>query len=175
MRTLESFLESSTKPPDYDLAQSYHDAEKQFDAQQTRLMRYIRARKDGKEFLPVFEQGIESIMPELEHAEMQLQEMRKRIENYLECLGEFGSMAAMIEKLAHMRRSLDNIERDAKNITEAAIRTSGLPPERVATESQDVVDVLNKRDRMRLELEPAIADVQRRINRIKELINHAKT
>ena len=175
MKTLDAFLESATKPPDYDLAQSYRDAEKQFDIQQTRLMRYIRIREDGKEFLPVFEQGIESIMPELEHAEMQLQETRKRIENYLECLGEFSSLAAMTEKLAHMRRSLANVERDAKNITEAAIRTSGLPPERVAIESQEVVEILNKRDRMRLELEPAIADIQRRINRIKELINHAKT
>jgi hypothetical protein len=172
MKSIEEWTEvaANGKPPDYDLAQAFRDAEKQFDAQQTRLMRYIRIRKDGKEFLPIFEQGIESIMPELEHAEMQLQETRKRIENYLECLGDFSNLAAMTEKLAHMRRSLANVERDAKNITEAAIRTSGLPPERVATESQDVVEILNKRDRMRLELEPAIKSLQGRMDRVKELI-----
>lgn len=169
-RILESFLSSATKPPDYDLAQAYRDAEKQFDIQQTRLMRYIRVRRDGKEFLPFFEQGIESIMPELEESEKHLQEMQKRIENYLDALGEFSSMTAMTEKLAHMRRSLANVERDAKNITEAAIRSSGLPPERVATESQEVVKILNKRDRMRLELEPAIKSLQGRIDRVKELI-----
>jgi hypothetical protein len=53
-------------------------------------------------------------MPDIEHTEKQLQETRQRVEKYLECLGEFGSMAPMTEKLAHMRRSLDNIERDAK-------------------------------------------------------------
>lgn len=165
MKSIDVFLEGAIKPPESKMVDEYKTALKDSDQAAQTLMRFLRVR-DGK---PVFLDGVESVQSQIECADERLRTTKADIREYLDALGDYESVTQMVETNNRHRRALDNVERDCKNILERAIKASGLAPER-AQEAPEVQQSLDKRDRMRSELEPVLKDLSERINRAKKVV-----
>jgi uncharacterized protein YhaN len=166
MKTIEVFLSVNHKLPESRMVDDYKEALDDAENAGMRLSRFLRV-KDGK---PAYSDGVEVVASEIDRASNRLEQVKTDIREYLACLGDdYDSITQMIETANRHRRSLDNVDRDAKNLLERAIKASGLPPER-AQDAPEVQAALDKRDRLHQELEPVIRDLSDRINRTKKVI-----
>jgi hypothetical protein len=165
MKTIESFLESATKPPEDHMVNAYRKATNEMDVEQAKLMRYLRV-KDGK---AVFLDGVSDVQDDVAQADETVQYIRADICEYLDCLGdEYGSVTAMSEKLARLKRSLANVEHDVKAVAQRELTGN---KKDITVDAESLRD---KRDRMRTELQPQIEDLSRRISKARELLDRYK-
>jgi archaellum component FlaC len=131
-----------------------------------KLIDHISVEKKGERYIPTFDEGIVDVIPELEDVKKRSSAVRDDIRAYLDALGEYDSVQAMTERLLRLKRTADNLDRDVANLSKQAVTRGVERP-------QDDAAVMNaavKRDRVAAESSPEIADLEKRITRVKEIL-----
>lgn len=167
MKSVEEFVEAvkDGRPPMSEMAISYTKAVKKMDANQARLLRYLRV-KEGQ---AVFLDGYKAVVPEIQKADAEVEDVRRDIQEYLGCLGdEYNSATAMTEKLARLKRKRDNVIHDVDALTKQAINR-GVDPDRVM-EDPTVAASADKRDRVVAEVTPEIESLSRRLKAAQAIL-----
>lgn len=162
MKTIESFLHAATKAPDSKIADEYNTALTDADKASMRLIRYLRIDKDGK---PCFSDGVTTVMFDLECADERLQTITMDIAEYLSLVGDYDSVQQMVEKLARLRRTVDNLNHDVNGLSKQAVNKGTEPRDDPAVQA-----AADKRDRVVSETKAEIQDLSQRIQKAKELV-----
>lgn len=171
MTTIEAFLKD-VKPDTQEgnLAEAYRQALGDFESRQSDLLKCLRAEKTGKGLMPVFSPEAENLMPGFQEAESRMAAIKDDIEKFLALTEGEASLAGLVDRLNRHRRTLQNVELEARNIRERAVRRS---PEMtpLEAESQEVVQAaFDKRDRVQAELQPAITELEGRLSAAKAIL-----
>ena len=161
---IEKFVADAVNatPPLDRMALAYKNAVKTTEEQQARLLSHLRAR-DGQ---PFFRPEVKEVEPDLKAAEAAEAEMRARISEYLDLVGEYGSIRAISERLARLKRQADNVKFEADNALKQAINRGVEHPEA----DQQAMAAADRRDRVLSEVSGQIADLAQRVKRAKELV-----
>lgn len=134
------------------------------DQETTKLLRYIRVR-DGQ---VIVKPEVIEVQPAVQAAEERFEKVKTDIKELLEVMQDESSVVGMIERLARLKRSLDNAEHDIKAVGK---RELGGNKKDITV---DVESLKDKRDRMKAELQPQINDLSKRIARAHELLGRYK-
>jgi uncharacterized protein YydD (DUF2326 family) len=167
MKTAEEIEEFVTtainaKPPLDRMAKAYRTAVEATERQQARLLRQLRIR-DGKVY---FKEEVKEVEPDLKKAEEAEQDMKNAINEYLECLGTFSSVAAMTERLARLKRQVENVKHEADSLLKQAVNSGVERPQ----EDHTYLAACDKRDRVVSETANEIIDLSQRTSRINALL-----
>jgi len=162
MKTIEQFLKGATKPPESKIADQYKQALDDADKASLRLIRHLRV-KDGK---PAFSDGVKEVESDISRADERLQTIKIDIKEYLDYVGEYESVQQMVEKLARLRRTVDNLHHDVAGLTKQAVNRGAERPQ----DDTAVMAAADKRDRVVAESKAEIEDLQQRIAKAKEVI-----
>jgi len=168
--TTEYFLNRSKEPKHADeshLAEAFVRADRELGEQKIRLLDHLSAEKksDGK-VVPVFDSGVEDVLPDLERANKEAAAVNDNIHAYLNALGDFDSVQAMTERMLRLKRTADNLDRDVANLSKQAVTRGIERPQ----DDPAVMDAAVKRDRVVAESSAEVADLQKRISRAKEIV-----
>jgi len=158
------------RPPMSEIARTYRTAEKDMDKEANKLLRFLRAKEVNGDKIPVFLPSVCEVQPAVQQAEARLEQVRSDITEVLNCMGdEYNSLTSMIERVGRLRRTVLNVERDADNLVKQRIN-AGDDPE-MASQHPDVQAALDKRDRVRSELNPQITVLKERVDRAKAILD----
>ena len=170
MRSIDEFIETAaaaSKPPESELAYAAQRATKQFDVEQSKLIRQIRVR-DGQ---VVFANGAKDVQDSVIAAEAKMEAVRSDILVYLNALQEAGSLQQLVEQLARHRRTIANVQRDYDNLLKQLINKGKERPQD-EPEAQAAAD---KRDRVVQELTPVVEGIQKRVEAAKSVLQRYLT
>ena len=162
MKTVETFLENAIKPPEADLAAEYRKALADVEKEQTKLLRFLRVRDGAVVVLP----AVSEVLPSIKAADESLVGTKARVDAYLVALGEYGSVQNMVERLGREKRTRANLDRDVQSLVERKVR-AGLTATQ-AEASEDVLQLMDKRDRARIDLDKSISELTARIDKARE-------
>lgn len=171
MMTIEGFLKGVKPDTQEDhMAQAYNNARDTFESRQSALLKCLRAEKTSKGLIPVFSREAENLMPRLQEAEGRMTAIRADIEKFLALTEGEASLVVLVDRLSRHRRTLQNVELEARNIRERAVRGNPkMTP--LEAESLEVVQIaFDKRDRVQAELQPIIKDLEARLSEAREIL-----
>ena len=163
MKNFEEFISGATKPPASQIKEEYDAAVADCEHVGQSLARYLRV-KDGK---PVYSSGVEAVESEVTRSAERLDRVQADINEYLTLIGEFDSVQAMVEKLARLRRTNDNLTHDVNALLKQASNKKG------TARPQDeplVMSAMDKKYRVAVESREEIEDLSKRIAKAKELV-----
>ena len=167
--TLEQFIQREGTPKHIEeagLAAAYKAADQALGEQKIRLADHLSAERVGAKIVPVFDDGVEADLPELDAARMKAVAVKDDIHAYLDALGDYDSVQSMTERLLRLKRTADNLDRDVANLSKRAVTRGVERPQ----DDPAVMDAAVKRDRVAAESTAEIADLQKRITRAKEIV-----
>lgn len=168
----EQFLARSNEPKHVDeakLASAYVAADRNLGEARISLISHISAEKKGEKFVPVFDDGVGECIPALTTAEETASATRKDVDRYLKCLGDAQSVAALTERLGHIRIVVRNSEFSAKSLLEQTVKASGKTSGEAMLDPK-VVDAYALAERLSKENQPAIDDLLARIRGAREVL-----
>ena len=167
--TTTEFLQRAGTPrhqDEADLATSYFQADGRLSEVKIRLLDHLSAEKKGDRVVPVFDESVVDVLPELDAAKKRSAAVKQNIDAYLEALGSYDSVQAMTERMLRLKRTSNNLDKDILNLSKQALARSNERPQ----DDPAVMDAVVKRDRVDAESSAEIADLQKRISRAKEII-----
>jgi hypothetical protein len=170
---IDAFLEFwQQKPnsPEGKIAEAYSEALRDFERQQTGLLRYIRPQKTNGKLIPVFAEGSEELIAGFESAEKHLEDIQADIEAYLALTDGQTSMGGLTDKLFRARRAITEASLDARRTLERALRETNSSSMEEIEDLPEVQASMDKRDQTKRQLEPTVEDLQSRISKIKTIL-----
>jgi hypothetical protein len=162
MKTLEIFISVAKRSPEIEITDEYRASVADAEHAGHTLARYLRIDADGK---PVYADGVEVVSAEVDRASERLERVKTDIREYLALVGEFDSVQAMVEKLARLRRTVDNLNHDVSGLTKQAVNRGVERPQ----DDPAVMAAADKRDRVVAETKDEIQDLSERIRKAQEI------
>lgn len=151
------------------LAEAYIKADRALGEQKIRLVDHLSAEKKGDKIIPVFDDGVEDVLPDLDAVRKEAFAVKKDVSSYIELLGSAQSIARLTEQLGHLKIIVRNAEFSAKNILEREIKSSGKSSGECMVASV-VTNAYAHADRLYKENAPKIDDLLSRIKEAREIL-----
>lgn len=161
---IEQFVSTAinAKPPIDRMCKAYRTAVETTEKQQARLLKHLRVR-DGQVY---FKETVKSVEPDIQAAEDAELAIKGQIDEYLTCIGTFGSATALTERYSRLKRQVDIVRHDADAILKQLI-TKGIERPQ---EDAKYLAACDMRDRIVSETAEEIKDLSHRIARVKDLL-----
>jgi hypothetical protein len=153
------------------ISQAWRDTIGEIEIRTKVLWRYIRGERQGERFIPVFSQGAESILRDIEEAEARLADTEVDSEMFVDLMGQYRSLTELITALHREQHKIDNAEYNCRAILEREMRNHHNMLVEEVRELDVVKDAYLARDRVVAEVEPKVQDLQNRMQKAKIILS----
>lgn len=170
--TTEQFLQRAGTPKHTEeahLASAFVRVDQALGEQKIRLVNHLSAARKNDKVVPIFDDGVEAVLPDLEVAKAKADEVTRDVGRYLELLQDQPSIAGMTETLGRVRIVIRNAEFDSKALLEREVRTSKKDAAECMT-LPDVVDSFAHSEKVAKENQPKIDDLLARIAEARQIL-----
>jgi len=156
--------------PEAKLAEAYRKAQADFEVQQNALLRCLRIEKKGDKLIPVFSSEAATLAGLHWDAEKRLLDIASDINAFMDLTGGETSLTILADELERARRQVSDAEHGACNVLARAIRR-GAGSVAEAEQSPDVQAAFDKRDRVKSDMQPEIARLEKKLEGAKAILN----
>jgi len=164
MNSIEEFIKS-TGAKEQGIIAAYLARENRYHAAQSALVKSIIPKEDGKgKISPGFPDGIS--IEEFKASEAGVATVRADLEQVLQQLGEFGSLAELADARSRARLELESAERSVK----IAISKASIVCGEASLESEPVIKASIHRDQIRAEVGPVVQALDARLLKINGIL-----
>lgn len=138
------------------------------------LWTFLRGEKQGDKFIPYLLPGCAKSLEDISEASTKLAEIQKDYEAFKEIVGESRSVRNIAEELRRAKLKISNAEHDSLVIWKHALMENvGMSP--IEAEKLEVVQTsFRKRDKIKAEYEPLVAELQDKLTKANAVLGKYK-
>lgn len=176
MMSVEEFVDVRRQPPntpESKMAFAYRKTVEDIESRSKDMWRFIRAKRVDGQLIPYFLPEAEAPLSALESAEKRLAEVQSDIKKFLKLM-DGDSIRGISEQLHRSKLKVSNAEHDSRIVWEHALRDNrDLSP--IDAEKLEIVQTsFRKRDKIKGEYEPLVAELQDKLKKANVILERYK-
>jgi hypothetical protein len=174
INNIDNFLkhwtdEKAQHEPEAALVKAHAAAVSSFNAVHEKFLKCLKVKKSGKDLIAIFSDDANVLIEEYEQADKRVSEIKRDIEEFLRLTGGELSINILADRLHRVRRQINSTEFAARSGLQRTIKKSASSVAE-AEQSEAVQAAYDKRDRIKAEKEPVVAELEDKLIKINQIL-----